>query len=152
MKMSSAVIKPSPATGLPSGISSPPAEENIRLSLPMNAAYVSAARLTASSIANRIGFDTDEIEDVKAAVSEACTFIIKKWPSDGKTNLRIQFHMEEGTLTITIKAQGGYQPDRDEMSFVMIQALMDKITIDSGSGEADTVIAMVKNHKATLFQ
>ena len=41
-------------------------EDIIELGLPINRAYVSTARLTASSIANRMGFDIEAIEDIKA--------------------------------------------------------------------------------------
>ena len=43
--------------------------ESVELTLPINAAYISAARLTASSIANRLGFGIEEVEDIKTAVS-----------------------------------------------------------------------------------
>ena len=74
-------------------------QDLIQLSLPLNAAYVSAARLTASSVANRMGFSTDEIEDIKAAVSEACTFIIKKAPAVPTGNFVIQFHMSNALMS-----------------------------------------------------
>ncbi len=46
--------------------------ENITLSLPSKAEYVSVARLTASVIANNMGFNIEEVEDIKVAVGEAC--------------------------------------------------------------------------------
>jgi serine/threonine-protein kinase RsbW len=125
--------------------------ECIQLSLPLNAAYVSAARLTASSVANRMGFDTDEIEDIKAAVSEACTYIIKKLPPLPKSNFLIQFYMQQNVLAIHLETDGvlSLTADTEEMSFVMIQALMDHLDISVVSEK--TAIDMTKNHKANLF-
>jgi serine/threonine-protein kinase RsbW len=115
----------------------------------LNAAYVSAARLTASSVANRMGFSTDEIEDIKAAVSEACTFVIKKAPADASGNFLIQFHMRGDIMTIHIQTRGELRQDADEMSLIMIKALMDQLTIKSQNDE--TVIYMTKNHTENLF-
>ncbi|WP_290459833.1 ATP-binding protein, partial [Romboutsia ilealis] len=42
-----------------------------------NPDFVSIIRLTTSGIANKIGFSIDDIEDMKVAVSEACTNAIK---------------------------------------------------------------------------
>ncbi len=127
-------------------------KESIKLSLPVNAAYVSAARLTASSIANRIGFDIDEIEDIKAAVSEACTYIIKKLSQDKLLDYNINFHLFDKTLQIDIKIDSTLDlVEKDnEMSIMMIKALMDEISVDTVGNNA-TLIKMVKNHKRNIF-
>ncbi|HEX6923454.1 MAG TPA: ATP-binding protein, partial [Bacillales bacterium] len=43
------------------------------MTVPAQPEYVGVVRLTASGVANRAGFTYDEIEDIKVAVSEACT-------------------------------------------------------------------------------
>ena len=131
-------------------MNNPTAEQNsIQLSLPLNAAYVSAARLTASSIANRMGFSTDEIEDIKAAVSEACTFVIKKAPIDSVENFLIQFHMRSELMTIHIQTNGTLRQDADEMSLIMIKALMDQF--DFKTENNITNLFMAKSHNESLF-
>ena len=124
-------------------------QDSIQLSLPLNAAYVSAARLTASSVANRLGFSTDEIEDIKAAVSEACTFIIKKAHVDSTGNFLIQFHMSSKKMSILIQTKGALRQDADEMSLIMIKALMDHMEIIIENDE--TVLYMTKSHNDSLF-
>ncbi len=120
--------------------------ETIQLTLPLNASYVSAARLTASSIANRMKFDIDEIEDVKAAVSEACTFIIKKITGSYFT---IFFNIQSNILTINLCVCASAMPetDDDEMSLLMIKALMDELNIERINGNVN--INMLKTHKET---
>ena len=127
-------------------------EENIHLSLPVNAAYVSAARLTASSIANRMTFDIDEIEDIKAAVSEACTFVIKHSPPNGPKDFSLEFTMGAGELSIAIETQASLpiKNPEGEMGLVMIRALMDSVGLDQGDPQKFT-INMVKKHKAISF-
>ena len=47
--------------------------ETIKMEISANPDFVSIIRLTTSGIANKIGFSIDDIEDMKVAVSEACT-------------------------------------------------------------------------------
>lgn len=120
--------------------------EVIELSLPANAAYVSAARLTASSIANRLDFDIDETEDVKAAVSEACTFVIKKASTDYVDLFKVAFEPGENLLTVRIRiGKIDLTPDDGDMSLMMIRALTDEFVITERDDEIE--IRMVKKHQ-----
>jgi serine/threonine-protein kinase RsbW len=47
--------------------------EYIEMKIPAKPEYVGVIRLTLSGIASRMGFSYEEIEDIKIAVSEACT-------------------------------------------------------------------------------
>ena len=47
--------------------------ETIKMEISANPEYVSIIRLTTSGIANKVGFCIDDIEDLKVAISEACT-------------------------------------------------------------------------------
>jgi len=127
-------------------------KENIELSLPVNAAYVSAARLTASSIANRLGFDIDEIEDIKAAVSEACTYVIKRSNASRSTVFKLVFYMDDGFLEIRIAAQieQASEEQNDEMGLLMVKALMDQLNL-MPLPDGQTEMIMLKSHKTTHF-
>lgn len=123
--------------------------ETIELTLPVNAAYVSAARLTASSISNRMGFNIEDIEDIKAAVSEACIFFIKQCAQTGLQNFRISFTLEDRHLEILLSASGknlsSTVENQNELGIKMIQALMDTLEIEQ---KEDTVlIRMLKKKK-----
>ena len=51
--------------------------ETIKMDISANPDFVSIIRLTTSGIANKIGFSMDDIEDMKVAVSEACSNAVK---------------------------------------------------------------------------
>lgn len=124
----------------------------IDLTLPINAAYVSAARLTSSSVANRMGFEIDEIEDIKAAVSEASTYIIKHHKPNSDANLHITFFIQEITMTIQIIVENS-EPivlDNDDMGLIMIKALMEDFKLEYTEENA-LKITMSKKHKNTSF-
>ena len=126
--------------------------ENVQLSLPLNPAYVYSVRLTASSIATRCGFDIDEIEDIKAAVSEACAFVINELPSKVGSAFTLNFEIHKNVIEITIKAKTTVDLDLldGDMSIIMIKALMDKFQISNVSNDC-IEIKMSKNHKLVSF-
>lgn len=127
-------------------------DNKINLTLPVDAAYVSTARLTASSIANRMGFGIDEIEDIKAAVSEAGTYIVKNYSTTQDNNLDITFTINDIFMEILIKVN---KPEKisvnnDDMSLIMIKALMTEFEI-TFSDNNYLKIKMVKEHGSSEF-
>ncbi|MGX4601664.1 ATP-binding protein [Faecalimicrobium sp. JNUCC 81] len=117
-----------------------------------NPEYVGIIRLTTSGIANKIGFSIDDIEDMKVAVSEACTNAIKH-SNDNVFN--ITFIILENGLTIEIQDNGkGYdienavQPDLENpkengLGLFIIQTLMDDVSIESKENQG-TIVRMTK--------
>ena len=126
--------------------------ETIKMEITANPEYVSIIRLTTSGIANKIGFCIDDIEDLKVAISEACTNAIKHSLEDRFT---IIYTMIENGLTIEIIDNGkGYvskevsEPDLDNlkesgMGLFIIESLMDKVNVESTEGKG-TSIKMTK--------
>jgi serine/threonine-protein kinase RsbW len=51
--------------------------ELVELRVPSRPEWVALARLAAATVANRLRFSIEEIEDVKLAVAEACTAVIQ---------------------------------------------------------------------------
>ncbi|MEG0181666.1 MAG: ATP-binding protein [Terrisporobacter sp.] len=122
--------------------------ETIKMEISSNPEFVSIIRLTTSGIANKIGFSVDDIEDLKVAISEACTNAIKHSLDDVFT---ITFNILEHGLTIEIKDNGkGYDtstitgPDLENlkesgMGLFIIESLMDDVTIESQEGKGTTI-------------
>ncbi|HET7656773.1 MAG TPA: anti-sigma B factor RsbW [Bacillales bacterium] len=124
--------------------------------------YVGVVRLTASGVANRIGFSYDDIEDIKVSVSEACTNAVNhayKHEDGGK--LTVGFGIYEDRLEIMVVDRGkSFNLDRirnsvgplksdlsvDQLSegglgLFLIETLMDKVEI---SGESGVIVLMTK--------
>ena len=126
--------------------------ETIKMEISANPEYVSIIRLTTSGIANKVGFCLDDIEDLKVAISEACTNAIKHSLEDRFT---IIYTMIEKGLTIEIIDNGKVyntkevsEPDLDNlkesgMGLFIIESLMDKVNVESTEGKG-TSIKMTK--------
>ncbi len=55
----------------------PSSTELVELRIPSRPEWVALARLAAATVANRLHFSIEDIEDVKLAVAEACTAVIQ---------------------------------------------------------------------------
>lgn len=126
--------------------------ETIKMEISANPEYVSIIRLTTSGIANKVGFCIDDIEDLKVAISEACTNAIKHSLDE---RFIIIYSIIENGLTIEVIDNGkGYdrssvsEPDINNlkeggMGLFIIEALMDEVTVESKQGKG-TSIKMTK--------
>ncbi len=116
----------------------------VSILIPLKAEYVSIARLTASGIANRIGFDFDTIEDIKVALSEVLGKIIEKSPADERVTIDFVF-LKDG-LSINFRLSDFnfsdlFDNDADSFAMAIISTLMDEVDLDR---EGHTVMTMVK--------
>lgn len=107
--------------------------DNVTLILPTKSEYVSTARLTASSVANRLGFNIDEIEDIKVAVSEVCNMILSK-VGDEINHYSISFGIDNDMLAITFTGcenPFGCFEDNGENQYgiYIMRALMDSVEL-----------------------
>lgn len=127
----------------------------LKFSVPGKPEYVGTIRLAVSSLANCVGFDIEAVEDIKVAVSEACTNVV----CHGKFNRDECYEVaceigEERIIISIIDRAGGYdmsqyqRPVMDDLKegglgIFIIKALMDEVDIFSELGMG-TSIKMVK--------
>ena len=126
--------------------------ETIKMEISSNPEYVSVISLTTSGIANKVGFCIDDIEDLKVAISEACTNAIKHSLDD---KFIVIYSIIENGLTIEVIDNGkGYdrnsvsEPNINDlkeggMGLFIIESLMDEVTVESQEGKG-TSIKMTK--------
>ncbi len=128
-------------------------KEKIYLNLPAKSKYVSLARLTVASIANNIGFDMEQVDDIKVAVGEACNNAILH--GKGNESIDIVFIVNDNELIVEIEDFGdGFRvneyespdlnnPKEGGLGIFIIKTLMDNVNINSEIGEG-TKIRMMK--------
>lgn len=126
----------------------------IRLTIPARAEYIDMVRLTLFGIANKAGFSYEEIEDMKVAVTEACTNVVLHAYSDQQPGaVDICFELEKEGISIRIKDEGKsfkYEPVANKsvslhdkklsevtaggLGIFMMHALMDRVEVFTGRG------------------
>jgi len=129
--------------------------ENITLSLPSKAEYVSVARLTASVIANNMGFNIEEVEDIKVAVGEACNNAVLHGKCD-QDRFNLNFVIDGQIFMVEVRDTGNgfdfeeytepdlMNPRENGLGLFIMKSLMDEVEVTS-TVEDGTCIKMVKN-------
>ena len=80
------------------------AAEVVEVTIPPKPEFLTVARLTAATVAARQSFTYDEIEDLKIAVSEACTALLLAGTAGHPLALR--FALDGDTLEVRIVTKG----------------------------------------------
>ncbi|HEV8338965.1 MAG TPA: ATP-binding protein [bacterium] len=99
--------------------------ERVAMTIPSRAEYVGVVRLAAAAIAGRMAFGYDEVEDLKVAVSEACSEAIL----NGGSEVEIQFAVGPDRLEVQV-AGGVGQAERgqeSELGLLLMRVLMDEV-------------------------
>jgi serine/threonine-protein kinase RsbW len=129
----------------------------VKFSVPGKPEYVGTVRLAISSLANCAGFDIEAVEDIKVAVSEACTNVVRHGIADCVETYEVACEVGNGRIIISVIDQaGGYDtakyqrpaidietPKEGGLGIFIIKALMDEVDIFSELGMG-TSIKMVK--------
>lgn len=119
-------------------------EDRVDLIVPSSPEMVRTIRLTVSGIASRMGFQMDEIEDIKVAVAEVCNRLITK--SDTKqSRFMIKFQILGNQLNIAFRFENqetnNFQlfDEDDLLGIAIINSLIDDVQVNSPSDHPDII-------------
>lgn len=145
-----------------------PSHQVVHLRIPASPEFIVVARLAVSGVASRMNFTVEEIEDIKIALSEACTNAIQHGyisQKEGASMVDIAFLVHADRIEITVKDTGiGFDPlnvtskktqELSEEQFglglglAFINNLMDESDIQSKPGDG-TMVKMVKYLTQTI--
>jgi serine/threonine-protein kinase RsbW len=117
------------------------APDLVDLRIPSRAEWVALARLAAATVANRLRFSIEEIEDVKLAVAEACTAVIQHEPHGEFIQLTCEALGD--SLRVRVRDSGHHElraAEAQRMNFeeariaglgiFLIRTLMDEVSYD----------------------
>lgn len=130
--------------------------DRIKFTIPGKPAYLTMVRLAIGSVADMSGFDFEEIEDIKTAMSEACKNISCHGLSGFAEEYTVECVADEGYLEmyVTDNSDGHVLekvakpcldcPNEGNLGVFVIQSLVDEIQlIDNAQGKK--TIKMVKH-------
>ncbi len=126
----------------------------ITLRLPSKAEYVSIARLAASVLSNTIGFDIEQIDDIKVAVGEACNNAVLHGKCEDEV-YEINFKVSQDKIQIEVRDNGiGFDEEKYEepdlgnlrgngLGIYIMKSLMDEVDILPNKNEG-TILKLIK--------
>ena len=141
----------------------------IEVKMPAKPEYVGVIRLTLSGIASRMGYAYEEIEDLKIAVSEACTNAVQHAYKDNASGeIIIGFGIYENKLEIMIADNGesfNFEETRNKLGpysaasttdqlvegglgLYLMETLMDEVHVFANSGVTVFMVKYVSGERA----
>ncbi|MBZ4645757.1 MAG: serine/threonine-protein kinase RsbW [Petroclostridium sp.] len=107
----------------------------IDLVVPLLPEMVRIVRLTVSGIASRIGFQIDEIEDIKVAVAEICNRIITKTdPTSERCFIRFTMGDEQLKVSFSFENRKPEEfelfDEEDILGISIVNSLVDEVDVN----------------------
>ena len=120
-----------------------PVRDIVSVRLPASAAYLAVLRTTTASLAARLDFTIDEIEDLRIAVDEASCLLLAG--ADPESDLVCEFELKADALRIAVSAitSNGVALERDSFAWTVLTALAGVVDAWTDSDGRQT-IALVK--------
>ncbi|WP_372734094.1 ATP-binding protein [Nocardioides sp.] len=115
---------------------------DVEFRMPADSAFVAVLRTTAASVAARLDFTIDDIEDLRMAVGEACALVLTM--ADEGADLTSRFFFEAGVLTLRIQAPAAdaKEPDTDSFAWQVLTTLADQASASVTGGEIEIALTM----------
>jgi len=125
--------------------------DRLTMTVPGKAEYIGTVRIAVAHAAGQAGFDLEAIDDIKVAVSEACTNIVCHAHEGSDYNYEVILEVGEGAFSVTVRDFGaGFdpesytEPDPGEvrssgLGIFIIRTLMDEVDIESAPGSGATI-------------
>lgn len=101
----------------------------ITIKFPGTPEFLRLARLTSADAGSRAGFDYEDIDDLRIAVSELC-ILISGAPGG---EITLEFHVESGVVAVDGRASPGTLIE-NEFSRTIIEAVVDDLELRSDNG------------------
>jgi len=130
-------------------------KDYVEMKIPAKPEFIGVVRLTLSGIASRMGFTYDDIEDLKIAISEACTNAVKHaYQHEQNGDIVIGFGMYDHKLEVMVADNGksfDFQKIKEELGpyspsvpvedlnegglgLFLIETLMDEVKVQMNKG------------------
>jgi len=141
-----------------------PLRGELQLTLMRRPEYVSTVRLLVGSIGARLNLSYEEVEDIKLAVSEACTNAIVHGARGGENDqMTVLVSFDEEALTVEIcdpntyvdwaavkaRVEKGERSGPGGLGLLVMTSLMDEVTFDSAP-ERGNCVRLVKRLKKAV--
>jgi serine/threonine-protein kinase RsbW len=101
----------------------------ITITFPAKAEFLRLARLTSADAGSRAGFDYEDIDDLRIAVSELCVLV----SGQGDGEITLAFAVSPGTVGVDGRASPGAVVE-SALSRMIVEAVVDDLELSSENG------------------
>jgi anti-sigma regulatory factor (Ser/Thr protein kinase) len=116
----------------------------VELRFPPVAGHVRTARLVASAVARRCGFDEESMDGVRLAVGEACARAVRRSESCGVTTpVVLRIDDERPGLRVDVVDGSGAEPREEPVVLAIVEGLADRVELLAGPGGPDGHLRLV---------
>ena len=119
----------------------------MEIAIPPGSAYVGIVRLAVGSLARSAGFDEERVDEVRIAVSEACTNAVLTNEEAGSSDpITIAWHEDDDRVVVEVGDRGA-SPEPDQgmadsqgfssrmmMSVALLREMVDDLSFDAREG------------------
>lgn len=123
-----------------------PVEGSVVIIVPPKAEFFGLLRSFAGSVASHLRLSVDDIDDVRLAIDEACSYLVTLDPSASSISLSFQPTEHELIVTVAIDAAVSLWPPvaaEDTLSWKVMSGLVDRVALER-SAEGRPGIVIVK--------
>jgi len=114
--------------------------DRVILRLPAQGAYLSVVRTATASLASRLDFTIDDIDDLRIAVDEACAVLLTQ--AVAGADLQCAFDLTDDVIgvSVSVPTVDGVVPSRDTFAWTVLTALAGEV---DSTVDADSVVTIV---------
>ena len=116
------------------------ARDVVVLRLPAAGAYLSVLRTATASLASRLDFTIDDIEDLRIAVDEACAMLLTQAMTGADLECRFELTPDAIDVAVSVLTLDGQEPSRDTFAWTVLTALAGEV---DSSVDADNRVTLV---------
>lgn len=121
-------------------------KDTVVLRLPAQGAYLSVLRTATASLASRLDFTLDDIEDLRIAVDEACAMLLSQAVAGAELTCSFELMPDGLSVSVSVPTVDGKVPSRETFAWTVLTALAGDV---DASVDADQVVTIAL-HKQRL--
>jgi serine/threonine-protein kinase RsbW len=112
----------------------------VEVRVPASGAYLAVLRTATASLAARLGFTLDEIEDLRIAVDEACALLLPLAVPSSSIDCRFELHDDALSIDVSVPAERFDLPGRETFSWTVLSALAGDVNSSTQDGRASITL------------
>jgi serine/threonine-protein kinase RsbW len=121
--------------------------DQVVLRLPAASAYLSVLRTATASLASRLDFTLDDIEDLRIAVDEACALLLPHAVDGSSLECAVDLSPDALAVTVSVPTVEPVPIAQDSFAWTVLTALVGEVT--SKETEDGVMLSLVKRRVST---